>query len=148
MTKEQSNADRNERDIIRSREEERRERNQKQADKTLLSNRKARSAAGKFLLGVECAGCGSPFLQKAPPDNREVDGKEPGHPQVPSTTNMCTAATTFIIRTVLPRRDAAMPIASVVGMQPSSRHPRVMGQGCRGGAVSPIPSLRWSRLYI
>jgi hypothetical protein len=78
--------DRNERDI-RSREEERRERNKKQADKTLLRNRKARSAAGKFLFGVECAGCGSPFVQKAPPAREGRGGKEPGDPQVPSTTN-------------------------------------------------------------
>ena len=43
-------------------------------------------APGKFLWGVECAGCGSPFVQKAPPA-RDGDGKEPGDPQVPSTTN-------------------------------------------------------------
>ena len=43
-------------------------------------------AEGKFLFGVECAGCGSPFVQKAPPA-REGGGKEGGDPQVPSTTN-------------------------------------------------------------
>jgi hypothetical protein len=43
-------------------------------------------APGKFLFGVKCAGCGSPFVQKAPPAG-EGSGKEPGDPQVPSTTN-------------------------------------------------------------
>jgi hypothetical protein len=41
---------------------------------------------GKFLFGVECAGCGSPFVQKAPP-TAEGCAKKPGDPQVPSTTN-------------------------------------------------------------
>jgi hypothetical protein len=44
-------------------------------------------AAGKFLFGVECAGCGSPFVQKAPPAGAG-GGKERGHPQVPSTGNV------------------------------------------------------------
>jgi hypothetical protein len=42
---------------------------------------------GKFLFGVECAGFGSPFVQKAPP---AVDGggkQQRGDPQVPSATN-------------------------------------------------------------
>jgi hypothetical protein len=43
-------------------------------------------APGKFLCGVECAGCGSPFVQKASPAG-EGSGKKPGDPQVPSTTN-------------------------------------------------------------
>lgn len=43
-------------------------------------------AEGKFLFGVECAGCGSPFVQKAPQASAWAD-KEPGYPQVPSTTN-------------------------------------------------------------
>jgi hypothetical protein len=43
-------------------------------------------APGKFLFGVKCAGCASPFVQKAPPAG-EGSGKEPGDPQVPSTTN-------------------------------------------------------------
>jgi hypothetical protein len=43
-------------------------------------------APGKFLCGVVCAGCGSPFVQKAPP---ALDGgsKQRGDPQVPSTNN-------------------------------------------------------------
>jgi hypothetical protein len=59
---------------------------------------------------------------------------------------LCTAATTFVIGRALWRRDAAMPIASFVGMKPFSRHPRVMGRGRRGEAVSPMPPL-WSRLH-
>jgi hypothetical protein len=43
-------------------------------------------AEGKFLFGVECAGCGSPFVQKAPQACAWAE-KEPGDPQVPSTTN-------------------------------------------------------------
>ena len=43
-------------------------------------------AAGKFLFCVECAGCGSTFVQKAPPA-QEGGGKERGDPQVPSTNN-------------------------------------------------------------
>jgi len=43
-------------------------------------------AAGKFLFGVECAGCGSPFVQKMPED-RGGEDKKRGAPQVPSTTN-------------------------------------------------------------
>ena len=39
-------------------------------------------AAGKFLFGVECAGCGSPFVQKA-----DSEDKNRGAPQVPSTAN-------------------------------------------------------------
>jgi hypothetical protein len=56
------------------------------------------------------------------------------------------AATTFVIGTVVWRRDAAMPIASVVGMTPFSRHQRVMGRGRPGEPVSSMPSL-WSHLH-
>jgi hypothetical protein len=40
----------------------------------------------QFLFGVKCAGCGSPFVQKAPPARKGSD-KKPGDPHVPFTTN-------------------------------------------------------------
>lgn len=40
--------------------------------------------AGKFLFGVERAGCKSPFVQKAGPGG---DGKTRGEPQVPAASN-------------------------------------------------------------
>jgi hypothetical protein len=43
-------------------------------------------APGKFLFGVKCAICGSPFVQKAPPA-RDGGGKKKGDPKVPSTNN-------------------------------------------------------------
>ena len=39
---------------------------------------------GKFLFGIECAGCKSPFVQKALPPG---DGKTRGEPQVPAASN-------------------------------------------------------------
>ncbi len=72
---------------------------------------------GKFLFGVECAGCGSPFVQKAPPA-RDGGGKKKEIQRCLRRTMRCAAATTFVIGTVIRRRDAAMPIARLVGMKP------------------------------
>jgi hypothetical protein len=100
-------------------------------------------APGKFLFGVKCAGCGSPFVQKAPPKG---GGKKPGEPQVPSTTNpVCCCNNLRNQNGALEEGCSHANCKCFVGMTPFSRHQRVMGQGRPGEAFSPTPSL-WSRL--
>jgi len=74
-------------------------------------------APGKFLFGVKCAICGSPFVQKAPPAG-DGGGKKKEIQRCLRRTMRCAAATTFVIGTAIRRRDAAMPIARLVGMKP------------------------------
>jgi hypothetical protein len=101
-------------------------------------------APGKFLFGVKCAGCGSPFVQKAPPKG---GGKKPGEPQVPSTTNpVCCCNNLRNQNGALEEGCSHANCKCFVGMTPFSRHQRVMGQGRPGEAFSPTPSL-WSCLH-
>jgi hypothetical protein len=110
MTKEQSDADRNERDI-RSREEEKGGREIKNKLTKLFSATERQGAQPENSSSVLNVRVVDPPLCRK---HRQLVAKNQEIRRFLPQPMLCTAATTFVIGTILPRRDAAMPIASIL----------------------------------